>query len=216
MDFFHASTAQTLMDGVVFAVDGQQRLALLEGSGGDELAGGDQTFLVREAENLAGFDSLIGGFESGDAHDGAHDEVDLRVRGDPDCAGRAVDDFDVAEAAGSEFLADLVGALFVGKRENAGLPADGLLEGRLDIGAGGEGHDFKSVGIGFSHAESAPANRAGGTQDGDALHAGAFILRGSAETAPATRWCQLLSGLQKCSPRRHGDTEKIPTISKSL
>ena len=32
LDFFHASAAQALVDGVVFAVDGQQRLALRRAS----------------------------------------------------------------------------------------------------------------------------------------------------------------------------------------
>jgi hypothetical protein len=45
-----------------------------------------------------------------------------------------------------------------------------LFEGGLRVGTGGEGNNLKSVGIRFGHAESAPANRAGGTQDGNMSH----------------------------------------------
>ena len=49
-----APAAHALMDGVMFAVDGEQRLALLAGLGGDQFAGGDQAFLVGKAESLSG------------------------------------------------------------------------------------------------------------------------------------------------------------------
>ena len=48
--FFHPAAAQALVDGVVLAVDGQQRLALAARFGGDQFSGGDQAFLVGQAQ----------------------------------------------------------------------------------------------------------------------------------------------------------------------
>src|SRR5258708_31468422 len=62
VDFFHASAAHALVDGIVFAVDGQQRLALLAGLGGDQLAGANQTFFIGQTENLSRADRFLGGF----------------------------------------------------------------------------------------------------------------------------------------------------------
>ena len=53
LDLFHPSAAQALVDGVVFAVDGQQRLALAARFGGDQFSGGDQAFFVGQADGLA-------------------------------------------------------------------------------------------------------------------------------------------------------------------
>ena len=50
------------MHCVMFAVDGQQGLALAASFGGDQLARGNQAFLVGEADSLAGTYSFIGSF----------------------------------------------------------------------------------------------------------------------------------------------------------
>ncbi len=62
LNFFHASATQALMDGVVFTVDGQQRLALAAGFGGDQFSGGNQALFVRKADGLAGAYGFVGGF----------------------------------------------------------------------------------------------------------------------------------------------------------
>ena len=89
-----------LMDRVVLAVDGQQRLALAARLGRDQIAGGDQAFLVRQADGLAGFDGFVGGFQSGDAHDSADHEVGIGMGGDFHRAGRAMQDFNFAVETG--------------------------------------------------------------------------------------------------------------------
>ena len=92
-DFVHAASAEALVDGVVFGVDGEKRLALAAGLGGDELSGGDQALFVGEADGFSGADGGVGGFESGDADDGGDDEIGVGMGGDADGAGGAVDDF---------------------------------------------------------------------------------------------------------------------------
>ena len=86
MDLVATPATHALVDGVVLAVDRQERLALAARFGGDEIAGGDQALLVGEADGLAGFDGFIGGFESGDADDGGDDEVGVGMGGDLDRA----------------------------------------------------------------------------------------------------------------------------------
>jgi hypothetical protein len=99
-DFGGRAAAQALVDGVVLGVDGQQRDVVLAGGGEDEVAGGDEAFLVGEADGLAGADGGVGGFEAGDADDGGDDEVNFGQSGDADGAGGAVDDFDAVDAGG--------------------------------------------------------------------------------------------------------------------
>jgi len=60
---------------------------------------------------------------------------------------------------------------FVRQRNHSRLPAHSLLKGEFGIVAGGERRDPKAVGIALDHAQSAATDRAGRTQNGDALHA---------------------------------------------
>ncbi len=87
MDLVAAPAAHALVDGVVLAVDGQQRLALAARFGGDQIARGDQALLVGQADGLAGFDGFVGGFQSGNADDGADHEVGVGMSGDLHRAG---------------------------------------------------------------------------------------------------------------------------------
>ena len=102
LDFGGFAAAHALVDGVVLGVDGQEGDVVLAGGLEDEVAGGDEAFLVGEADGFAGADGGVGGFEAGDADDGGDDEVDLGQGGDADGAGGAVDDFDVGEAGLAE------------------------------------------------------------------------------------------------------------------
>src|SRR5579863_10335099 len=77
LDFVVGAGAQALVDGVVLAVNGQDRDAEAAGSGGEDFAGGDHALLVGEADGLSGEDSGVGGFETGDADDRGDDEVDV-------------------------------------------------------------------------------------------------------------------------------------------
>ncbi len=88
------------MDGVVLGVDGEERDVVLFCGCDDELACGYEALLVREAEGFSGADCGVSGLEAGYADDGGDDEVDFREGRDVDCAGGAVEDFNVGDAFG--------------------------------------------------------------------------------------------------------------------
>ena len=160
----------------MFAVDWQQRLALAVGFGRDQFSGDDQTFLVGQAHGLSGLDGLVGGFESGDAYDGADDEIDLGMGRHADRAGGAVYDLDLWETGCSESGSERIGVGFVGDGDDPRLPAQRLLQSQFSVFASGESRDLEAVGITLDHAQSAASDGAGRTQDGDAFHAGMLSL----------------------------------------
>jgi hypothetical protein len=82
------------MDGIMFAVDGQQRFALTAGFGGNQLTGGDQALFISQANGLARAHGFVSGFESGYAHNGADDEIGFRVSRDLHRSRGAVNHFD--------------------------------------------------------------------------------------------------------------------------
>ena len=86
------------MDGVMFAVDGQQWFALLAGFGGNQLARHHQAFLVGEAHGFSGAHRFVGCLQAGDADDGADHEIHLGMRGYTNRARRAMHDFDFIAA----------------------------------------------------------------------------------------------------------------------
>jgi hypothetical protein len=78
-DFGVCTGAEALVDGVVFAVDGEQFSAGLGGSSHHEFASGDEHFLVGESDGATEFNGLVGGFESNDTDGRGNDNVDVRV-----------------------------------------------------------------------------------------------------------------------------------------
>src|SRR5438270_1223775 len=64
-DFIHPATAQTLMDGIMLAINWKQRLALPAGFGSDELSGSYKAFLIGNIHGFSRFDGFVSGFESG-------------------------------------------------------------------------------------------------------------------------------------------------------
>ena len=78
---------------------GSSGLPWRRGFGGDELSGGDQAFFVGQAHALAGADGFVGGFEAGDADDGADYEIGFGMGGYFYGSGGAVDDFDFGETS---------------------------------------------------------------------------------------------------------------------
>ncbi len=97
-DFAGGSAPHALVHGVVFGIDGQQGNLVFFGCSHDELASCDEALLVRQADGLAGFHRGVGGVEPGYTHDRRNDEIDLRQRGYPYGAGRAVDDLNFGDA----------------------------------------------------------------------------------------------------------------------
>src|SRR5277367_5990327 len=130
------------MDGIVFAVDGQEGLALAPGLRSNEFARGNQTLFVRKSNCLAGAHGLVGGFESGYAHDRADYEVCFGVSGDLHGSSRAMHDCDSSYASFSQPGAQDFPILFVGNRDQPWLPSLSLLERGIDIPASSQSNNF--------------------------------------------------------------------------
>ncbi len=73
-------------------IDGQQRHLVGTGCAGEDFARRHHAFLVCQADGLSGEDGGVGGLESGNAHDGGDDEIDLGQGGDADGSLGAVND----------------------------------------------------------------------------------------------------------------------------
>ena len=153
-NFFHPSAAQALVDGIVFAVDRQQRFALAAGFGGDQFARRDQAFLVGQPNGLAGLDGFVSGFESGHADNGADHKINVGMSSHIDGSGGAVYDFDipfVPEVCKRERR--ISGIDCGGHGNQLGFPAPGLLESDVNILSGGQSDNLKAVRIGLDHAQ---------------------------------------------------------------
>src|SRR5438270_2483741 len=74
-DFLQAASAHALVDGVMLAVDGKQRLALPASLAGDQFSGCNQTFFIGKPNRLPRAHSLICGFKSSDTNNRANHEV---------------------------------------------------------------------------------------------------------------------------------------------
>src|SRR5882762_2938166 len=81
-DLVDLSAAHALMHRVVLAVDWKKRFVVLASFGSDQLSSCDQAFFVRKSDALAGFDSFVGGFETGNSDDRADDEINFRMSRD--------------------------------------------------------------------------------------------------------------------------------------
>ncbi len=175
-DGFHfgvRADAQALVDGVVFAVDGQDGHVALAGGGGEDFAGGDHALLVGEADGLAGEDGGVRGFETGDADDGGDDEVGFgrawRRRRCRRSHGRSSTP---GMPASRRRRGKLGGKFFGGEGDDLRAPANGLREGLVDVAAGGEGGDGIALGELLDDGEGALADGAGGTEDGESFQSG--------------------------------------------
>ena len=62
---------------------------------------------------------------------------------------------------------------------------------RIYIHAGSERKNLVLAGVLPHYVKRVSSDGAGRTQDGNASHAGVFILRGASRSVPATRWCYL-------------------------
>ncbi len=86
-------------------------------------------------------------------------------------ARRPVHYLDLAEAVAAQLGLRGLRIPLARQRKNPGLPSPSLFESRLDITAGGQRNNFKSIGIALHNTERAPSDRAGRTQDCYAFHA---------------------------------------------
>ncbi len=92
-DFGGFPAAQALVNGVVFAVDRQQRdFAALYG-GHDHFAGGDQNFFVGQRDVFAELDRFVGGGQADHADGGGDYDFGVGMGGDTIHAFRAEQNF---------------------------------------------------------------------------------------------------------------------------
>ena len=76
------AAAQTLVHGVVFAVDGEKFAAGFFCGGHDQFAGGDENFFVGERDGFAEFYGFVGGFQADHTHGGGYDDFRASQRAD--------------------------------------------------------------------------------------------------------------------------------------
>ena len=160
-DLGGSTSAHGLVDCVVFGVYGKEGGVMFGSGGEDEFAGGDEAFLIGEADGLARTDCGVGGFEAGDSDDGGDNEVNFRESCDAHGAGRAVDDFDAGDSGVEEARGEMGGELLGGERDDAGAPAFALGEGGIDVTPGGERDDLIAIREAFADGEGAVADGAG-------------------------------------------------------
>ena len=111
-DFFHSSATQALVDGVMLAIDREERFALPTSFAGDEFSCGNQTFLICQAYALTRPHSFIRSFEARDPDNCAHYKIHFRMRGYLDISGRTVSHFDVTDANGLQPRSEVRGMGF--------------------------------------------------------------------------------------------------------
>ena len=93
------------------------------------------------------------------------------MRGDFHGSGGAVGYVDCASQADFfQLVVEAVGRFFRRHGDNLGVPAPRLLECQLDVNPRGKGRDRKAIGKRFNDFESAFSDRAGRSEDSDALH----------------------------------------------
>ncbi len=158
------------MDRIVLTIDREQWLALAASFRSNEFTCGDQALFIGKADCLAGLHRFVSGFESRHTNNRADDEVGLEMGCHTNCSRSAVSDLDIRGAGLVEANAQVVGVGFGCDGDHTRPPAFGLFERKIEVAASGEGDDLKSVRKRFNHAEGAPADRAGRSQDRDALH----------------------------------------------
>ena len=161
------------MDGVVFAVDGEQFPSRFRCGGHDQFACSDEDFLVGESHGAAEFYGFISGFEADYTDGGGEDDFGGRVGADGEHAFAAVVDFGFRLAGletGHYTAVEFIGEFFIRDGDEFGVVALDLGEEFVQIVAGGEGHDFELIGKGFDDVQSLAADRAGGAEDGERFH----------------------------------------------
>ena len=159
---------QALEDGVVLAVDGQQRRAVHARQFRQHRAGQHHRFLVGQQQALAGARGSEARLEAGRAHDGCHDDIDIRVRGHLGQRSRPLQHFSAA-AGRSERILQRLGARGIGQHGEARLPLQALRQQLGDPAVGRQGNDFIAIRVPGQHVERAGADAAGGTENTDPL-----------------------------------------------
>ena len=161
-----ATAMKTLVDRVVLAVDRQDRHAPLPRRRGDDAAGHHQDFLVRQRDALPMLDRRQHRLESVGPGRGAQHQIDVRMRGHGDeaIASRAGDG-----RAGSRVF-QAVDGVARSHRDDGGPVARGLLGETLGVLPCGQADHPEPIRVRINDRQRTLTNRAGGSENGDALH----------------------------------------------
>jgi len=79
---------------IVLAINGKQWHTTPARFRSDQFSGGNQTFLVRQAESLARANRFISCFQPSNANDRAHHKIHFGMSRDPNRSSRAVNHLD--------------------------------------------------------------------------------------------------------------------------
>src|ERR1700691_5223803 len=170
LHLLHLATTKALMDGVMLAVDGQQRRTLFPSFGGDQLAAPNKAFLIGSPPGLSRLNRFIGPLKPSHANDSADYEVNVRMGCYLHCTRRSMNHFDFAKASLPEAGAQYIGISFGGDRDHHRSPSSCLFERRLHVSPCGQRDNLESLGIGLDHVQRAATDGPGRSQDGDASH----------------------------------------------
>ena len=170
------SGAETLVDGVVFTVDGEEFPAGFGGSGHNEFTSGNKDFFVGKSDGAAEFDGFVGGFESNDTDGGGNDNVGVRMSADGEHALASMMDGGESDSLFAKAAGEFVGELRSGDGNKFRMVALDLRKEFIKIGAGGEGEDLELAGERFDDGEGLAADGAGRTEDGEGFHEVSFQL----------------------------------------
>ena len=162
-DFGVDAPAETLVDGVVFTVDGEQFPAGFGGGGHDEFTGGDEDFFVGEGDGTAEFYGLVGGFESNNTDGCGNDDVGVRMSADGEHALASMVDGGRGDSLFAKATGEFVGELRSGDGDEFGMMALDLPEKFVEIAASGQGHDSELIAHRLDNGERLPPDRAGRT-----------------------------------------------------
>ncbi len=162
-------TRQALENGVVLAVDGQQRRATGSHRIHKDLPGHDQGFLVGQQNFFPGTSGGQRGAQTGCAHNGRHHAIDFRRSGNLLQRFHAAQHFGV-QPGSRQARAQISGSSFVQQHGIARLELLALLEQQVDLTMRGQGKDAIALRMAGHHIQRAFADAAGGTEYGQILH----------------------------------------------
>ena len=158
--------AQTLMDGGVLAVDGQDLGSRGARQFHQELAGHDQGLLVGQGEILAALEDAPRGFHAGRTDDPVNGQVELGLTGHfAQCLRAGAQRHPLGQR-----LAQRIGRGRIRDRHDRGSKFASLLGERLPGSAGGERPHAQPVGVIAHDVERLGPDRAGAAEEGEGLH----------------------------------------------
>jgi hypothetical protein len=137
----------------MFGIHGEEFGAVLSDGVHHQLAGGDEAFLVREADSFAEADGFVSGFETRDPNDGGHYCIGFGSCGRLKAPSRAAQQFRNSGIWKKRAEAIHIGGIF--HHSDSGLKLTNLLGEGFNIASGDEREYGIAVAILTNHVESA-------------------------------------------------------------